>query len=281
VVLCGIISAALFYGDAMITPALSVLSAIEGLKIATPAFDHYIVALTVVILVALFAVQSTGTAKVAAFFGPVMPLWFVCIAIPGIVAIARDPEVLLALNPIHGVRFLTTHGVTGLVTLGAVFLCVTGGEALYADLGHFGRKPIQTAWFALVLPALLLNYFGQGAKVLADPTAIKQPFFTLVPEPLLLPMVALATAATVIASQAVITGAYSLVSQAIQLGMLPRLAILHTSASQAGQIYIPRVTTTLFVGVLLLVLMFPSSDRLASAYGIAVATTMVVDGVLG
>jgi KUP system potassium uptake protein len=189
VVLCGIISAALFYGDAMITPALSVLSAIEGLKIATPAFEHYIVPLTVVILVALFAVQSTGTAKVASFFGPITALWFVCIAIPGVIAIVGDPEVLLALNPIYGIRFLATHGVIGLVTLGAVFLAVTGAEALYADLGHFGRKPIQTAWFALVLPSLALNYFGQGALVLADPKALENPFFLLYPDWALLPMV--------------------------------------------------------------------------------------------
>src|SRR5882762_836510 len=209
-----------------------------------------------------------------------MVIWFAAIALAGLFHIRDDPGVLFAINPYYAVSFLYDHGHIGLVTLGAVFLVVTGGEALYADLGHFGRKPIQTAWFGLVLPALLLNYFGQGAKVLADPSAIENPFYRLVPEALLLPMVVLATAATVIASQAVITGAYSLVHQAIQLGMLPRLAILHTSASHAGQIYIPRVTTALLGGVLLLVAMFRTSSALASAYGIAVATTMVVDGLL-
>ena len=216
----------------------------------------------------------------ASFFAPVMVIWFVAIAAAGLLHIHDDPGVLAAVNPLYAVAFLYGHGHIGLVTLGLVFLVVTGAEALYADLGHFGRRSIQTAWFGLVLPALLLNYFGQGAKVLADPAAIENPFYKLVPETLLLPMVVLATAATVIASQAVITGAYSLVRQAIQLGLLPRLAILHTSASQAGQIYIPRVTGALLVGVLLLVGLFRTSSALASAYGIAVATTMVVDGLL-
>jgi KUP system potassium uptake protein len=280
VVLCGIISAALFYGDAMITPALSVLSAIEGLKVAIPAFDPYVVPLTIVILVALFAVQSTGTAKVAAFFGPITAVWFVAIAIPGIIAVAGDPEVLLAFNPLYGVRFLASHGVIGLVTLGAVFLAVTGAEALYADLGHFGRKPIQTAWLGLVLPALAVNYLGQGALVLADPKAIENPFFLLYPDWALLPMVGLATIATVIASQAVITGAYSITQQAIQLGLLPRLEIRHTSEAHYGQIYMPRVNFVLLVGVLLLVGLFRSSSALASAYGIAVTGTMVVTGIM-
>jgi KUP system potassium uptake protein len=280
-VLCGIISAALFYGDAMITPALSVLSAIEGLKVATPAVDPYIVPLAVVILGVLFAVQSTGTARVAAFFGPVTAIWFVAIAISGVVAVAGDPEILLAFNPVHGVRFLAGHGLIGLVTLGAVFLAVTGAEALYADLGHFGRKPIQIAWVGLVLPSLALNYLGQGALVLANPKAIENPFFLLYPEWALLPMVLLATAATVIASQAVITGAYSLSQQAIQLGLLPRLEIRHTSEAHYGQIYMPRVNTFLLVGVLLLVALFRSSSALASAYGIAVTGTMVVTGVMG
>jgi len=217
---------------------------------------------------------------VASFFAPVMVIWFVAIAAAGLLHIHDDPGVLAAVNPLYAVAFLYGHGHIGLVTLGLVFLVVTGAEALYADLGHFGRRSIQTAWFGLVLPALLLNYFGQGAKVLADPAAIENPFYKLVPDTLLLPMVVLATAATVIASQAVITGAYSLVRQAIQLGLLPRLAILHTSASQAGQIYIPRVTGALLVGVLLLVGLFRTSSALASAYGIAVATTMVVDGLL-
>jgi KUP system potassium uptake protein len=264
----------------VITPAISVLSAVEGLKLATPAFDHYVVPLTIVILAGLFAVQTRGTARVASFFGPVMVVWFVAIAIAGLLHIRDDPGVLWAANPLFGIQFLFEHGRIGLVTLGLVFLVVTGGEALYADLGHFGRRPIQHAWFGLVLPALVLNYFGQGALVLADPAAVENPFYRLVPETLLLPMVVLATAATVIASQAVITGAYSLVHQAIQLGMLPRLATLHTSAAQAGQIYIPRVTAVLFVGVVLLVGVFKTSSALASAYGIAVTTTMVVDGLL-
>ncbi len=277
----GVIGASMFLGDSVITPAISVLSAVEGLKLATPAFEHYVVGLTVAILVVLFAVQSRGTAKVATFFGPIMLVWFITIAIVGLVNISDDPHILLAINPYYGVRFLADHGHIGLVTLGLVFLAVTGGEALYADLGHFGRKPIQTAWLFLVFPALLLNYFGQGALVLADESAIENPFYRLVPESLLMPMIVLATAATVIASQAVITGAYSLVAQAIQLGLLPRLAIRHTSAEHHGQIYIPRVTVALLAGVLLLVGLFRTSSALASAYGIAVTTTMVVDGILG
>ena len=280
VFILGVIGASMFLGDSVITPAISVLSAVEGLKLINPALSEYVVPLAVVVLIGLFAAQSRGTAKVAALFGPVMVVWFVSIAIAGATHINEDPHVLLAINPYYGVHFLFDHGAVGLVTLGAVFLVVTGGEALYADLGHFGRKPIQIAWLGLVLPALLINYFGQGAKVLADPMAIENPFFRLVPDTLLLPMVVLATAATVIASQAVITGAYSLVHQAIQLGLLPRLAILHTSASHVGQIYIPRVTMALLIGVLLLVGLFRTSSALASAYGIAVATTMVVDGLL-
>ncbi len=280
VALLGIISAALFYGDAVITPALSVLSAIEGVDVATPAFHDYVVPLTVVVLVVLFMFQSRGTAKVAALFGPIMSIWFVAIALPGLVWIAADPGVLWALNPFHGLHFLAHHGIVGLFTLGAVFLAVTGAEALYADLGHFGRLPIQLAWFSLVLPALAVNYLGQGALVYAHPEAIANPFFLLYPEWARIPMVVLATAATVIASQAVITGAYSLTSQAIQLGLLPRFEIRHTSAQQAGQIYMPRVTGLLLVGVLLLVALFRSSSALASAYGIAVTGTMVVTGMM-
>ena len=248
VFLLGVIGASMFLGDSVITPAISVLSAVEGVKLAVPAFEHFVVPFTIVILLGLFAAQRRGTAEVASYFGPVMVVWFVALALTGVMHISDDPGVLAAINPLYGLKFLIQHGSIGLATLGLVFLVVTGGEALYADLGHFGRRPIRIAWFGLVLPALLLNYFGQGAKVLADPSAIENPFYRLVPEVLLLPMVALATAATVIASQAVITGAYSLVSQAIQLGMLPRLAILHTSASHAGQIYIPRVTAALLVG---------------------------------
>ncbi len=280
VTLLGITSASLFYGDAVITPALSVLSAIEGLKVATPAFDAYIVPLTVVILVALFAVQARGTAQVATLFGPIMAVWFIVIALPGLTHIAGDPGILRAISPIYGAAFLLHHGAIGLVTLGAVFLAVTGAEALYADLGHFGRKPIQTAWLILVLPSLALNYLGQGALVLANPKAIENPFFLMYPNWALVPMVVLAAAATVIASQAVITGAYSLTSQAIQLGLLPRFEIRHTSAHQAGQIYMPRVNMLLLFGVLMLVALFRSSSALASAYGIAVTGTMVVTAML-
>jgi KUP system potassium uptake protein len=280
VALLGIISAALFYGDAVITPALSVLSAIEGVDVATPALHAYVVPLTVAILIMLFAFQSRGTAKVAALFGPIMSVWFVAIAIPALAWIAADPGVLRALNPAHGVAFLAHHGMVGLYTLGAVFLAVTGAEALYADLGHFGRLPIQLAWLCLVLPALAINYLGQGALVFAHPEAIANPFFLLYPEWARIPMVVLATVATVIASQAVITGAYSLTSQAIQLGLLPRLEIRHTSAQQAGQIYMPRVNALLLLGVLLLVALFRSSSALASAYGIAVTGTMVVTGMM-
>jgi KUP system potassium uptake protein len=280
VALCGIASASLFYGDAMITPALSVLSAIEGLKVATPAFEHFVVPLTILILVALFAFQATGTERVASFFGPITTVWFLAIAVGGLVSVASDPEVLLAFNPYYAVRFLASHGMIGLITLGAVFLAVTGAEALYADLGHFGRRPIQAAWLGFVFPSLALNYLGQGALVLANPKALENPFFMLYPDWALLPMVALATAATVIASQAVITGAYSMTQQAIQLGLLPRLEIRHTSEAHYGQVYMPRVNLYLLMGVLLLVGLFRSSSALASAYGIAVCGTMVADGLM-
>src|SRR6201987_4175157 len=276
IVLLGIISGALFYGDAVITSALSVLSAIEGITLVTKAFDPYVVPLTVLILVMLFAVQSRGTARVAAFFGPIMVVWFAVIGIAAIPPILRRPEVLLALNPFYAISFMLPHGMIGFVTLGAVFLAVTGAEALYADLGHFGKRPIQTAWLFIVLPSLALNYLGQGALVIADPKAIENPFFLIFPEWALIPMVALATVATVIASQAVITGAYSLTRQAIQLGLLPRFEIRHTSEALFGQIYMPRVNSLLLVGVLLLVALFRSSSALASAYGIAVTGTMVV-----
>jgi KUP system potassium uptake protein len=283
VVMLGIIGAALFFGDALITPAISVLSAIEGLKDVEwigLQIEPYIVPLTVVILMALFGFQSRGTAGVASFFGPVMTIWFIAIAVPGMIWIASNPGILLAFNPVYGVAFLFGHGVTGLFTLGAVFLAVTGAEALYADLGHFGRRPIQAAWLVLVFPALALNYLGQGALVLADPNAIKNPFFLLYPEMLRLPMVVLATIATVIASQAVITGAYSLTRQAIALGLLPRLEIRHTSAEHEGQIYMPRVNFMILTGVLLLVALFRSSSALASAYGVAVTGTMVVTAIM-
>jgi KUP system potassium uptake protein len=277
----GVIGASMFIGDSMITPAISVLSAVEGLKIAAPALEHYVVPLTLFILVVLFSVQSSGTAWIATAFGPVMVLWFSVLAVMGLVHISDDPSVLAAINPWYGIQFLLSHGTIGLVTLGAVFLAVTGGEALYADLGHFGRKPIQSAWFFLVLPALLINYFGQGALVLSNPAAIENSFYRMVPESMLLPLIVLATAATVIASQAVITGAFSLVRQAVQLGLLPRFEVRFTSEAHAGQIYLPRVNMLLLIGVLLLVLLFRTSSGLASAYGIAVSTTMVADGIMG
>jgi KUP system potassium uptake protein len=277
----GVVGASMFLGDSMITPAISVLSAVAGLKLAAPALEHYVVPLTVFILFVLFSVQSRGTARVASAFGPVMVLWFTTLGILGLVHIADDPSVLVAINPLHAVEFLLSHGTIGLVTLGAVFLAVTGGEALYADLGHFGRKPIQAGWLYFVLPSLLLNYFGQGALVLSHPDAIENSFYRMVPNGLLLPMVVLATAATVIASQAVITGAFSLTRQAVQLGLLPRFEVRFTSETHAGQIYLPRVNTLLLIGVMFLVLMFHTSSSLASAYGIAVSTTMVADGIMG
>ncbi|UTD29690.1 potassium transporter Kup [Bradyrhizobium sp. WD16] len=281
IVMLGIISGALFYGDAVITPALSVLSALEGIKIATVAFEPYVVPATLLILLALFAVQSRGTASVAAFFGPIMCLWFAVIGVAALPHIAAHPVVIEAFNPVHAVSFLAHHGIIGLVTLGAVFLAVTGVEALYADLGHFGKRPIQIAWLCIVLPSLALNYLGQGALVIANPKAIENPFYLMFPDWALLPMVALATVATVIASQAVITGAYSLTRQAIQLGLLPRFEIRHTSETHAGQIYIPRINTLLLVAVVLLVGLFRSSSALASAYGISVTGTMVVTAMMG
>jgi KUP system potassium uptake protein len=277
----GVLGASMFIGDSMITPAISVLSAVEGLKLATPALEHYVVPLAILILVGLFSVQSSGTARVASAFGPVMVVWFASLAVMGLMHIKDDLSVLAAINPWYGLQFLLSHGTIGLVTLGAVFLAVTGGEALYADLGHFGRKPIQSGWLYFVLPSLLINYFGQGALLLSDPSAIENSFYRMVPEFLLLPLVALATAATVIASQAVITGAYSLVRQAVQLGLLPRFEVRYTSETHAGQIYLPRVNRLLLIGVLLLVLLFRTSSGLASAYGIAVSTTMVADGIMG
>jgi KUP system potassium uptake protein len=281
IILLGIISGALFYGDAVITPALTVLSAIEGIKLVTTAFDPYVVPITVLILVALFAVQSRGTARVAAFFGPVMLVWFLIIGFAALPEIVRRPEILFALNPLYAVSFMLHHGMIGFVTLGAVFLAVTGAEALYADLGHFGKKPIQTAWLFIVLPSLALNYLGQGALVISDLKALENPFFLMFPDWALIPMLVMATVAGVIASQAVITGAYSLTRQAIQLGLMPRFEIRHTSESHSGQIFIPRINRMLLIAVMLLVLMFKSSSALASAYGISVTGTMVVTAMMG
>src|SRR5882757_5484680 len=281
IVLLGIISGALFYGDAVITPAVSVLSALEGITLVTVAFEPYVVPLTVIILLVLFAVQSRGTARVAALFGPIMCVWFAVIAVAALPQIVRHPEVLLALNPLYAVSFMIHHGIIGFVTLGAVFLAVTGAEALYADLGHFGKRPIQTAWLFIVLPSLALNYLGQGALVLENSKALENPFFLMFPDWALFPMVVLAIVAAVIASQAVITGAYSLTRQAIQLGLMPRFEIRHTSESHSGQIYIPRVNMLLSIGVVLLIVLFRSSSALASAYGIAVTGTMVVTAMMG
>jgi KUP system potassium uptake protein len=279
-VLIGLFGASLLYGDGMITPAISVLSAVEGLEVATPVFQPYIVPITIVILVALFAVQSRGTASIGAMFGPVMLLWFLVLAALGVTNMLAHPGVLAAVNPVHGVRFFTRNGVAGFLVLGSVFLAVTGGEALYADMGHFGKRPIRYAWFALVLPALLLNYFGQGALVIADPAAAEHPFFQLAPRWALIPLVVLTTLATVIASQAVISGAFSLTRQAVQLGYLPRVDIEHTSSTQIGQIYIPGLNWLLAIACVGLVVGFRSSSNLAAAYGVAVTTDMVFTSIL-
>ncbi len=275
VFLLGVAGAALFSGDAIITPAISVLSAVEGLDLVTHSFNEYVIPITIAILVTLFWVQSHGTARVAALFGPIMTVFFLTIGLLGATHISDAPEILLAFDPLKGLAFLTRHGWMGFAVLGSVFLGVTGAEALYADMGHFGRLPIQVAWTFFVLPALLLNYLGQGALILSKPEAIDNPFFLLAPDWGLLPLVILSTVATVIASQAVVTGAFSLVRQAIQLGLLPRLEITHTSEMQEGQIYIGRVNRLLLIGVIILVIVFKNSSALASAYGIAVTGTMV------
>ena len=280
IVVIGIFAAALFYGDSMITPAISVLSAVEGLQVAAPGLDAYVVPLTIVILILLFTFQKKGTARVGAAFGPVMLLWFITLTVLGIANIIQFPKVLLAINPYYAVRFFVMDGWVAFLALGSVVLVVTGSEALYADMGHFGRMPIRLSWFGLVLPALLINYFGQGALIINEPEAIANPLFLMAPDWAQLPMVGLATVATVIASQAVITGAFSVTRQAIQLGYLPRMAIIHTSASEMGQIYLPFVNWMLAFFVALLVLGFRSSTHLAAAYGIAVTGTMIIDALL-
>jgi KUP system potassium uptake protein len=276
----GLCGAALFYGDGIITPAISVLSAVEGLKVTTPALDPYILPVTVVLLVLLFLFQRRGTGIVGDFFGPIMVIWFITLACLGVVEIARHPMILYALNPFHGLRFLAASPGRGFLLLGAVVLAVTGAEALYADMGHFGVKPIRTAWLYFVFPALLLNYYGQGALLLHDPTALKNPFYLLAPGWFQLPLVILAAVATVIASQAVISGAFSMTRQAVQLGYLPRLEIRHTSEHEIGQIYVPKLNLFLLVAVLVLVVGFRSSDNLGSAYGIAVTGTMTITTIL-
>ncbi|MGO9757872.1 MAG: potassium transporter Kup, partial [Roseiarcus sp.] len=271
----GVAGSALFSGDAIITPAISVLSAVEGLNQLSPSLAPFILPATIVILILLFLAQSRGTAGISALFGPVMTVFFLCIAALGATHIAEAWDVLRALSPIRGLAFLHGHGAIGFVVLGSVFLAVTGGEALYADMGHFGRAPIQTAWIGLVLPALILNYLGQGAHIIADARAVENPYYHLAPAWALMPLILLSTVATVIASQAVITGAFSLARQAIQLGLLPRLEIVHTSETLEGQLFIPRVNRVLLFGVLALVLTFRSSSALANAYGVAVSGTMV------
>jgi KUP system potassium uptake protein len=276
----GILGAALFYGDSVITPAISVLSAVEGLKIAEPGLHEWVIPLTLAILVALFLFQQKGTAAVGRLFGPIMLVWFVCIALLGVFSILEQPQVLNALNPYYAFLFFKQNFMISFVALGAVFLALTGAEALYADMGHFGRGPIRVAWFWLILPALGLNYFGQGALLLADPSAAHNPFYLLVPESLLYVFIALATVATVIASQAVISGTFSMTQQAIRLGYLPRLEIWHTSEHEMGQIYIPVINWLLFVAVIMVVLVFQSSTNLAAAYGLSVAGTMIITTIL-
>jgi KUP system potassium uptake protein len=280
VLVLGMIGISLFYGDAIITPAISVLSAVEGLKLATPAFDPYVLPLSLAILIGLFTVQSHGTARVATFFGPITAFWFLVMALGGLSHLVENPGILAAFNPAHGIAFLLTHGTAGLLALGAVFLAVTGAEALYADMGHFGRSPIRTAWLGLVLPALALNYLGQGAMLLAHPDRIENPFFLLYPSWALLPMILLATVATIIASQAVITGTFSITQQAMQLGLLPRMRVQRTSETEKGQIYIPRVNWWLLAAVVFLAVLFKSSSALAAAYGIAVTGDMVITATL-
>jgi KUP system potassium uptake protein len=280
VLIAGAIGASLFYGDAVLTPAISVLSAVEGLQVGAPALKSYVVPVAVGILIALFLFQRHGTAAVGTLFGPVTLAWFIALSAAGIYGIIQNPAVLGALNPWHAYVFFHSHILASFVVLGSVVLAVTGAEALYADMGHFGRRPIRLAWFGLVFPALVLNYFGQGALLIVNPAAVENPFYLLVPEWALYPMVALATAATVIASQATISGAYSVTKQAIQLGFLPRMNIVHTSESASGQVYIPTINWILLAAVLAAVIGFGSSSELASAYGVAVTATLLMDTLL-
>ncbi len=276
----GIFAGALFFGDSMITPAISVLSAVEGVGIVAPGLQSYVVPVTVLILTALFAIQRRGTGAVGLFFGPVMMVWFAVLGVLGLVEIARYPQVLAAVHPLHATAFIADHPGLAFLALGSVVLAVTGGEALYTDMGHFGRLPIRLAWFGYVMPALVLNYFGQGALLLHDPAAVESPFFHLGPSWAMIPLLVLATLATVIASQAVISGAFSVARQAVQMGLLPRMLIIHTSGQERGQIYVPFTNWTLYVAVVALVLGFQNSSNLAAAYGIAVTGTMLIDTVL-
>ncbi|MDM0115542.1 potassium transporter Kup [Variovorax sp. J22R133] len=276
----GIFGTSLFYGDGVITPAISVLSAVEGLEVVSPQFKHYVIPITLVVLFCLFAVQKHGTAGIGRYFGPITITWFLVIGVLGVSQIVNHPEILRAISPWYALKFMWDNTVTSFIILGATVLCVTGAEALYADLGHFGKGPIRIAWFSVVMPSLTLNYFGQGALLLTNPAAVKNPFFMMAPDWALIPLVVLATLATVIASQALITGAFSVTRQVIQLGYLPRLNIEHTSVRTAGQIYIPFVNWGLFVAIVLAVLMFRSSSNLAAAYGIAVTTDMLITTIL-
>jgi KUP system potassium uptake protein len=276
----GIFGTSLFYGDGVITPAISVLSAVEGLEVVSPAFAKGVIPITLVILFALFAVQKKGTAGIGRFFGPITLIWFLSIALLGVSQIIHHPEILQAISPHHAVGFMWANPGTTFIILGAVVLCVTGAEALYADLGHFGKRPIRIAWFTVVMPCLVLNYFGQGALLLENPAAVKNPFYLMAPDWALLPLVGLATAATVIASQALITGAFSVTKQAIQMGYLPRLRILHTSVRDTGQIYMPFINWGLFAVIVLAVVLFRSSSNLAAAYGIAVCMDMLITTIL-
>jgi KUP system potassium uptake protein len=276
----GIVGTSLFYGDGVITPAISVLSAVEGLEVVSPAFKEWVIPLTLIVLFMLFAVQKRGTGGIGRFFGPITLVWFAAISVLGVAHIVQHPEILFALSPHHALLFMFHNPGITFILLGAVVLCVTGAEALYADLGHFGKKPIRLAWFTVVMPALTLNYFGQGALLLARPEAVKNPFYMMAPDWALLPLVILATAATVIASQALITGAFSVTKQVIQLGYLPRLSVQHTSVRDTGQIYMPLVNWGLFVAIVLAVVLFRSSSNLAAAYGVAVTTDMVITTIL-
>jgi len=276
----GLFAAALFYGDSMITPAISVLSAVEGLNVVAPQFSNYIIPITIFVLTVLFFVQKRGTGTVGMVFGPIMIAWFSCLGLLGLLSIVQSPHVMLALNPVYAVDFVMSSPHTAFLTLGAVVLAVTGGEALYTDMGHFGKLPIRLTWFAFVLPALVLNYFGQGALLLSNPHAIENPFYLLAPSWALMPMVLLATAAAVIASQAVISGAFSIASQSVQMGFLPRMEIRQTSDKARGQIYVPFTNWTLYLAIIFLILSFQSSSNLASAYGIAVTGTMMIDTLL-
>ena len=279
-ILAGLFGAALLWGDSMITPAISVLSAIEGLGVATPVFEPYIIPITIGILVGLFFFQRRGTAGIGAIFGPVTLVWFLTLAVLGINQLVANPAVFRAINPVYAVEFFANNGWQGFFVLGSVFLVVTGGEALYADIGHFGTRPIRLTWFGVVLPCLLLNYFGQGALVLAEPEAISHPFYHMAPDWALYPLVGIATCATVIASQAVISGAFSLTRQAVQLGYLPRVEVVHTSEEEEGQIYLPAVNWTLMIACIGLVIGFGDSSSLAAAYGVAVTTDMVFTTIL-